>query len=58
MSEKVVSFHVEQSTRNKQQMVLIATTESGKKYVVAGDHWDPSTLVPYERCFHTTPKET
>ena len=53
MNENVKSFHIEASKRNKQQMVLVLTTESGQKYVVAGDHWDPSSLIPYERCFHT-----
>lgn len=50
--EKVKEFFVEPSKANKSEMVLIAVTESGKKYVVSGDHWNPSVLQPYERAFH------
>ncbi len=45
---KVKDFTIEKSVFNKQMHVLVATTECGKKYVVSGDHYHPTYLIPYE----------
>lgn len=50
---KVKEFHIEDSQQNKNQKILIAVDESGKKYVVSGNPYDPTHLVPYELAFDT-----
>lgn len=50
---KVEKFEIEKSIPNPQQFILIATTEDGKKYVVSGDSYNPTYLVPYENAFDT-----
>lgn len=51
--QRIANQWIEESKVNKGQMLLIIQTEFGDTYVVAGDHYDPSSLVPYEICFHT-----
>ena len=45
---EVVKFTIEESTFNKGQLILIAETENNRKFVVSGDHYSPTYLVPYE----------
>lgn len=49
---KVKQFTIEESKANKNMMILVAETEDGKKWVVAGDHWNPTALDQYETNFH------
>ena len=54
---KVKEFNIEESKVNKGQLLLIATTEDGKKYVCSGNHWTPTYLIPYESAFDTQKQE-
>lgn len=45
---KVKEFSIEESKVNKGVMILVATTEDDKKYVVGGDHYNSVAVVPYE----------
>lgn len=46
--EKVKEFFIQESAANKGAQILVAVTESGKKYVVAGEHHHPTYLKEYE----------
>lgn len=52
---KVIEFRIEESKVNKGWFVLIAKTEDGKEWVVSGDHWKPTFLVPIEEAFDLKP---
>lgn len=54
--KKITEFYLEPSKSQPNSMVLVAVTESGEKYIVSGDHWNPSVVQPYEHCFHTFDK--
>jgi len=47
--EKVKCFFIQESASNKDCKILIAVTEEGKQYVVAGDHHHQTYLVEYEK---------
>lgn len=44
----VAKFTIKESTFNKGLLVLVAETECGKRFVVAGQHHSPTYLEPYE----------
>lgn len=50
---KISHFHLEESQLNKGNLILVATTVTGKKYVVSGDHHAPTYLVEYEKSSDT-----
>lgn len=50
---KVAKFEIEESKVNKNCLLLIAITEDGKKFVVSGDHYMPTYVIPYESAFDT-----
>jgi hypothetical protein len=53
---KVVEFTIEESKVNKGAKVLIAHAENGERFVVAGNHWTPEFVEPYDQCFNTKDK--
>lgn len=51
----VIKLEIEESKVNKSRMILIVTTQDGKKYVMAGDSYNPTYLIPYENAFDIKP---
>ena len=52
---KITEFEIEESKVNKGCLLLIAITEDGSKYIVSGDHYSPTYIIPYDRAFDTKP---
>lgn len=50
--EHITEFFIQPSDTQPNMMILVAVSESGQKYVVGGDHWNPSVLQMYENSFH------
>ena len=48
---KVQEFHIEESKVNKQCKILVATTETGEKFVVSGDFHAPTYLIAYDKAW-------
>jgi len=57
MKEKVTGFHIEESVQNEGRFILIATTETGKQFVVAGDPSFATYLEKYDGNFYTDPAQ-
>ena len=53
----VKSFSIEESKVNKGMMILVATTEDGNKYVVGGDHYNPTAIIPYQKAWDAIGQE-
>lgn len=50
---KVKEFYIEPDKQNKGSLILVAVTEDNQKFVVAGDTYYPTHLVPYQESWHT-----
>lgn len=49
---KIKEFHIEDDIRNKGHKLLIAISEDGLKYVVAGNPHFPTSIIPYNECWY------
>jgi len=53
----VTKFEIEESKFNKGMHILVATTETGERFVVAGQHHSPTYLERYEHSSDAIGKE-
>lgn len=53
--KKVSSFEIEKSKVNESRFILVAITETGERFVCAGDCYNPTYLIPYNQSFDTKP---
>lgn len=58
VTKKVINFTVEDSVPNKGLKVLVVHLQDGSKFVVGGDRYNPSYLVPYANAFDVQPAES
>lgn len=49
--KKVIEFYIEESKVNKGMEILVAVTTYGEKFVIGGDHYNPTAAVPYVKCW-------
>lgn len=52
-AEDVIRSYVEESNLNKGEYVLVIQCRNGRKFIVAGDHYAPTYLKPYDQSSDT-----
>lgn len=52
-AEDVIRSYVEESNLNKGEYVLVIQCRNGRKFIVAGDHYAPTYLQPYDQSSDT-----
>lgn len=52
---KLKEFFLEESKVNKGLMIVVAIDENGEKWVLSGDHWNPTFAQKYDNSFDTKP---